>query len=61
MNDTHAVRINAVETLHCEADWRNYHFCRVTTDEGIVGWSEFSTRRQRVSEFPSPRCSAGER
>ena len=35
------VRIADVETLHCEAGWRNYHFCKVTTDEGIVGWSEF--------------------
>jgi len=35
------VRIASVETLHCEAGWRNYHFCKITTDEGIVGWSEF--------------------
>lgn len=34
-------RIAAIDTLHCEAGWRNYHFCKVTTDEGIVGWSEF--------------------
>ena len=34
-------KVTAVETLHCDAGWRNYHFCKVTTDEGIVGWSEF--------------------
>jgi galactonate dehydratase len=35
------LRISAVDTLHCEAGWRNYHFCKITTDAGIVGWSEF--------------------
>jgi L-alanine-DL-glutamate epimerase-like enolase superfamily enzyme len=35
------VRITEVETLHCRAGWRNYHFCKITTDEGFVGWSEF--------------------
>lgn len=33
--------VTAVDTLHCDAGWRNYHFCKITTDEGIVGWSEF--------------------
>lgn len=36
-----SVKVAAVETLHCDAGWRNYHFCKITTDEGIVGWSEF--------------------
>ena len=27
--------------LACDAGWRNYHFVKVTTDGGIVGWSEF--------------------
>ncbi len=34
-------KITAVETLHCDAGWRNYHFCKISTDQGIVGWSEF--------------------
>ncbi|MFV0526689.1 MAG: mandelate racemase/muconate lactonizing enzyme family protein [Acidimicrobiales bacterium] len=33
--------VAAVETRHADAGWRNYHFCKVTTDEGIVGWSEY--------------------
>ena len=33
--------IQSVETRHCDAGWRNYHFVRVTTDEGVVGWSEY--------------------
>jgi L-alanine-DL-glutamate epimerase-like enolase superfamily enzyme len=34
-------RVTAVETLSCDAGWRNYHFVKLTTDDGIVGWSEF--------------------
>ena len=32
--------VSDVETLHCRAGWRNYHFCKVTTHDGVVGWSE---------------------
>ncbi|MFD7009530.1 mandelate racemase/muconate lactonizing enzyme family protein [Rhodococcus jostii] len=35
------MKITNVETLSCDAGWRNYHFLKITTDEGIVGWSEF--------------------
>ena len=35
------MKITAVETRHCDAGWRNYHFVKVTTEDGIVGWSEF--------------------
>lgn len=33
--------IESVETRHCDAGWREYHFLRITTDEGVVGWSEY--------------------
>ncbi len=33
--------IQSIETRHCDAGWRNYHFLRITTDEGVVGWSEY--------------------
>jgi L-alanine-DL-glutamate epimerase-like enolase superfamily enzyme len=33
--------VRSVETLACDAGWRNYHFVKVTTDSGIVGWSEY--------------------
>ena len=33
--------IQSVETRHCDAGWRNYHFLRIATDEGVVGWSEY--------------------
>ena len=47
-----ALPIASVETLHCAAGWRNYHFCKVTTEDGIVGWSEFD------EGFGSPGVSA---
>ena len=38
---TKASSIRSVETLSCDAGWRNYHFVKVMTEDGIVGWSEF--------------------
>ena len=35
------MKVKAIETLACDAGWRNYHFVKLTTDDGIVGWSEF--------------------
>lgn len=36
-----APKITRIETLACDAGWRNYYFVKVSTDEGIVGWSEY--------------------
>jgi galactonate dehydratase len=33
--------VERIETLACDAGWRNYHFVKLITDNGIVGWSEF--------------------
>lgn len=33
--------IRSLATRHCDAGWRNYHFLRITTDDGVVGWSEY--------------------
>jgi len=33
--------ISKVEIVSCDAGWRNYHFCKLTCSNGIVGWSEF--------------------
>lgn len=30
-----------VETLSCDAGWRNYYFLKITTKGGIVGWSQY--------------------
>jgi L-alanine-DL-glutamate epimerase-like enolase superfamily enzyme len=35
------MKVAGLEVLRCDAGWRNYHFLKLTTDEGIVGWSEF--------------------
>jgi L-alanine-DL-glutamate epimerase-like enolase superfamily enzyme len=35
------MNIKSIDTLACDAGWRNYHFVKLTTDSGIVGWSEF--------------------
>jgi len=35
------MNVKTIETLACDAGWRNYHFVKLTTDDGIVGWSEF--------------------
>jgi galactonate dehydratase len=36
-----SVKVKSIERLSCDAGWRNYHFVKITTDSGIVGWSEF--------------------
>ncbi len=33
--------VESVETRHCDAGRRNYHFVRIETDDGVVGWSEY--------------------
>ena len=33
--------VTNVETLACGAGWRNYYFVKLTTSDGIVGWSEY--------------------
>ncbi|MEO8629023.1 MAG: mandelate racemase/muconate lactonizing enzyme family protein [Betaproteobacteria bacterium] len=35
------MKVKTVETLACDAGWRNYHFVKITTDTGVVGWSEY--------------------
>ena len=35
------MNVAQIETRHCDAGWRNYHFVRLTTEDGTVGWSEY--------------------
>jgi len=35
------MKIVKVEDLHCDAGWRVNSFLKITTDEGLVGWSEY--------------------
>jgi len=36
------VRIERIEPLHADGVWRNFDFLTITTDTGIVGWSEYN-------------------
>jgi galactonate dehydratase len=36
------VKITHVESLHVDAGGRNFDFLKVSTDEGLVGWSEYN-------------------
>lgn len=35
------MRIATIEDLHCNAGWRDFSFLKITTDDGLVGWSEY--------------------
>lgn len=35
------MKVATIETLAADAGWRNYYFVKLSTDEGIVGWSEY--------------------
>jgi L-alanine-DL-glutamate epimerase-like enolase superfamily enzyme len=36
------MKIVKIEDFHADGGWRTFSFLKVTTDEGIVGWSEFN-------------------
>jgi L-alanine-DL-glutamate epimerase-like enolase superfamily enzyme len=36
------MKIASVESLHANAGQRNFDFLKVTTDDGLVGWSEYN-------------------
>jgi galactonate dehydratase len=36
------MRIVRIEDLHCDAGWRVWSFLKITTDDGVVGWSEYN-------------------
>src|SRR5579884_1059929 len=46
------MKVSGLEVLRCDAGWRNYYFLKLSTDDGIVGWSEFD------EGFGSPGISA---
>ncbi len=35
------MRIAKIEDLHCNAGWRDFSFLKLTTDDGLIGWSEY--------------------
>lgn len=36
------MKITQVETLQADAGWRMFSFLKITTSDGIIGWSEFN-------------------
>ena len=36
------MKIAKVETLKADAGWRDFSFLKLTTDDGLVGWSEYN-------------------
>lgn len=36
------MRITKLECLHADAGFRNFDFLKISTDEGLVGWSEYN-------------------
>src|SRR6516162_7886532 len=40
------MKIVRLEDFHADGGWDTYSFLKVTTDEGLVGWSEFNESRR---------------
>ena len=38
------MKISKIEDLHCDAGWRYFSFLKITTDTGLIGWSEYQER-----------------
>ena len=36
------MKITGLECLHANAGFRNFDFLKISTDEGLVGWSEYN-------------------
>jgi L-alanine-DL-glutamate epimerase-like enolase superfamily enzyme len=51
------MRVSSIKLLHADAGYRNAHYLKVTTDEGLVGWSEYydgfngSTLADAIQQF----------
>ena len=41
------MKIVKLEDFHVDAGWDTYSFLKITTDEGVTGWSEFNESRRR--------------
>ena len=43
------MKIAKIEDFHVDGGWDSYAFLKITTDQGLVGWSEFKESRRRVA------------
>ena len=60
------MKVTAIETLACDAGWRNYHFVKITTDDGRGRLERVRrglrlARRRRPSSSGSPLGSSARR
>jgi L-alanine-DL-glutamate epimerase-like enolase superfamily enzyme len=46
------MKIATIESLRADAGWRTFDFLKITTDDGLVGWSEYN------ESFGGPGVSA---
>ena len=44
---SHPMKIVKLEDFHADGGWDTYSFLKITTDEGLVGWSEFNESRRK--------------
>src|SRR5215213_5223721 len=49
----HPMKIVKLEDFHVDGGWDTYSFLKITTDEGVTGWSEFNESRRRAHR-PGP-------
>ena len=42
------MKIRSIETRHCDAGWRNYHFVKLITEDGVIGWSEYDEHQGAI-------------
>ena len=42
------MKIRSIETRHCDAGWRNYHFVKLVTEDGVTGWSEYDEHQGAI-------------
>lgn len=54
------MKISKVEDFHVDGGWDTWSFLKITTDSGIVGWSEFSEERARQGLTLVVRNMAGQ-
>src|SRR6201988_3713871 len=60
---TKSAKVRSVELLACDAGWRNYHFVKLTTEAGVIGWREidegFGAPGAGVARPPPSRPGGG--
>jgi hypothetical protein len=48
------MKIAKAESQHADAGQRNFDFLKLTTDDGLVGWSEYNESRRSSGRTRAP-------